>query len=71
MAKPKKDTKQARRAHPYALAYPINEAASVVGVSRSLIYDLMAEGKLQSIKLKGKRLIPRAALEQLLTEAGE
>ena len=71
MAKRKKRKKRVRPAHPYAISYSADEAAKVIGVSRAFVYDLMAEGKLQSIKLKGKRLIPRAALEQLLTEAGE
>ena len=71
MAKRKKRKKRVRPAHPYAISYAADEAAKVIGVSRAFVYDLMAEGKLQSIKLQGKRLIPRAALEQLLTEAGE
>ena len=71
LAKRKKGKKRVRPAHPHALAYPINEAASVVGVSRSLIYDLIARGELESFKIRSKRLIARSALEKLIPEAAE
>lgn len=57
--------------HLGALSYSVHEAARMIGVSRAFIYSLIAEGKLQSFKLKGKRLIARSALEQLITEATE
>jgi excisionase family DNA binding protein len=44
-------------------------AASVYGVSRTLIYEWMKSGKLASVKLGGARLIPVDALEALLTGA--
>jgi excisionase family DNA binding protein len=51
-----------------ALAYRINDAAAVTGLSRSKLYELIAEGRLRSIKVAGRRLIPRDALEALLSE---
>ncbi len=71
MANRKKGEKRVRPAHPHALAYSINEAASVLGVSRSLIYDLLAEGELESFKIRSKHLIARSALEKLIPEAAE
>lgn len=66
-----KRKKRVRPAHPHALAYPIDEAASVVGVSRSLIYELLADGELESFKIRSKHLISRSALEKLIPEAAK
>jgi len=42
------------------------DAASVYGVSRTLIYEWIKSGRLASVKLGGARLIPVDALEALL-----
>jgi hypothetical protein len=52
-----------------ALAYGINDAVRISGLSRSSIYVLIAEQKLKSIKVRGRRLIPAAALRDLLQGA--
>jgi excisionase family DNA binding protein len=49
-------------------ALRINEAASLYGISRSTIYKIMAAGTLRSVKIGGRRLIPRDALEALIAE---
>jgi excisionase family DNA binding protein len=56
---PKPDEKRALR---------VKEAAVLYGLSRSTIYVLMDAGKLRSVKIGGRRLIPRDALEALLSE---
>jgi excisionase family DNA binding protein len=48
------------------LAFRIREGAAVVGLSRSTIYKLMAQGALHTVKVRGRRLIPRAELVALL-----
>jgi excisionase family DNA binding protein len=48
------------------LAYRVNDAAKVAGLSRSSLYSLMSEGKLRSILVAGRRLIPADALRDLL-----
>jgi excisionase family DNA binding protein len=50
------------------LAYRPTEAARIIGVSRSRIYDLMAEGVLPYAQLDGVRLIRRQALDDLLVQ---
>ncbi|TVR25379.1 MAG: DNA-binding protein [Nitriliruptor sp.] len=45
------------------LLYRINEASEVSSISRSRLYELMASGELESVKLGSTRLIPHAALE--------
>jgi excisionase family DNA binding protein len=48
------------------LALRVNEAAAVTGLSRSTLYVLMRKGSLRSVRVAGRRLIPRDALEALL-----
>lgn len=48
------------------LAYSVKDAASVLGVSRSTVYELIASGELRSTKLGSRRLIRREALMSLL-----
>jgi len=47
-------------------AYRVNEAASVYRVSRSTLYKLLNEGALPTVKIAGRRLIPRDAMEALI-----
>jgi excisionase family DNA binding protein len=49
-----------------ALAYGVNDAAKVTGLSRSSIYNLIGEGRLRSVLVAGRRLIPADALHDLL-----
>jgi excisionase family DNA binding protein len=44
-------------------------AASMYGISRTLIYEWIKSGRLASVKLGGARLIPVDALEALLAGA--
>ena len=48
------------------LAYRINEACDVMGLSRSTIYNLAAQGKLNIRKVAGRSLIARSDLLALL-----
>ena len=50
-------------------AFRVNDAAATYGISRSTIYILMKEGRLATVKIAGRRLIPRDALEILLKGA--
>jgi excisionase family DNA binding protein len=43
--------------HLQKLAYSIAESAKVSGLSRSLLYEAIRLGELQSIKIRGRRLI--------------
>jgi excisionase family DNA binding protein len=49
-------------------AFQVNEFAAAHGISRSTIYALMKEGKLRTIVIGGRRLIPKDAAEALLRE---
>jgi excisionase family DNA binding protein len=48
------------------LAYSVDEAARLTGLSRDLLYDQMRQGNLASIKVGRRRLITRQHLRQFL-----
>jgi excisionase family DNA binding protein len=52
-------------------AYAVKEAAELIGVSRSMLYLLMKNGALRTVKLGGRRLVPRDAIEALLAGASK
>jgi excisionase family DNA binding protein len=47
------------------------EAAALLGVCRDTVYVLMRAGRLRSVKLGRARLIPVAAIEELLSDCEE
>ncbi len=48
------------------LAYSVDEAARLTGLSRDLLYDQMRQGHLDYLKIGRRRLITRQHLEQFL-----
>jgi len=50
-------------------AYTVNEAAAVIGISRSSVYNLISDGRLQSVRIAGRRLFPREAIEAMIAKA--
>jgi excisionase family DNA binding protein len=57
-------------AHPdERLAYSVDEAAQITGLSRDLLYDQMRTGKLAYLKVGRRRIITRQHLEAFLTRA--
>lgn len=51
----------------HALALGINAAAEAMSISRSLIYNMIRDGRLKSVKIAGRTLIPRSEIERLLS----
>ena len=49
------------------IAYSVNEAAAITGLSRDLLYDQMRAGKLAYLKVGRRRIITRQHLEAFLT----
>jgi excisionase family DNA binding protein len=52
---------------PESLAFRVEEAARLIGVSRATLYVLISAGDLHTIKIRKRRLVPRQALLKLLT----
>jgi excisionase family DNA binding protein len=46
--------------------FSVGEAAALAGLSVSFLYVLLQCGALRSVKVRGRRLIPREALDDLL-----
>ena len=42
-----------------------NEAIRISGIGRTMLYEMIANGEIVSIKLRGKRLISYASIETL------
>jgi excisionase family DNA binding protein len=47
----------------------VDEAAKVLGIGRNQTYDGIKRGEIPSIKIGKRILVPRAALEAMLTGA--
>ena len=52
-------------------AYRVLEACNDFGLGRSNIYKLIKDGKLRTVKVGGRRLIPAESLEALLQGEAE
>ena len=48
------------------LAYTVPQACHVLSISRTSLYELINAGTLRTVKLAGRRLIPRTACEAVL-----
>ena len=54
------------------LVYTVVEAAQLLGISRATAYNLVAQGKLPSVRISERRLIiPKVAIANLLAEASK
>jgi predicted site-specific integrase-resolvase len=53
------------------LGYPIKLFCSGIGISRSSAYKLMRAGKLKSIRVAGRRIVPAAEAERIANEGAE
>jgi excisionase family DNA binding protein len=51
------------------LAYSVEEAARITGLSRDLLYAEMRAGRLAYLKVGRRRIITRQHLEAFLTQA--
>ena len=53
------------------LTYTIAEAGKLLGISRGSAYEAAKSGDIPVLKIGGRLLVPRVALEQLLAHAGQ
>lgn len=57
-------------APPMPLMLTVDETAALLRLHRLTVYKQAREGKLPSVKIGGRRLVPAAAIERLLTVPG-
>ena len=50
------------------LCFSIPEAARMLGISRGLAYELARSGQIPVLRLGKRLLVPKAALERLLSQ---
>jgi excisionase family DNA binding protein len=48
------------------LLYTVREAAELLSIGRVKLYELVAAGRIESVRLDGSRRIPREALEEFI-----
>ena len=46
------------------ILYSVSEAAEVLSIGRTTLYSLIKSGDIESIMVRGRRLIPRESLER-------
>jgi excisionase family DNA binding protein len=53
------------------LAYSPLETARMLGIGRTLLYELIDRGEIKSLRIGARRLIRRSAIERFLAEREE
>jgi hypothetical protein len=48
------------------ILYTIPETGKILGVSRTLVYSLVAHGDLDRVKLRNRAMITRASIDRLI-----
>jgi excisionase family DNA binding protein len=54
---------------PQKIAYTIRQAVAVTGIGRSKLYEMIRDGEIVAVKIRGQRLIERAEIEALFPRA--
>lgn len=49
------------------LAYRVNEFCRKIGIGRSSLYGLIKDGKIRTVIIAGRRLVPASEAERLLS----
>lgn len=53
------------------LLHTVDRACLVMGIGRTSVYKLISEGKLRTVRIAGRTLVPHASIEELLAGALE
>lgn len=56
-----------KKLHEQRLAYSVGEFCHVSGLGRTLVFAMLRDGRLSSVRVAGRRLIPVAAARALLS----
>ncbi len=51
--------------------YGVQEAAKILGIGRNAAYEAARRGDIPTIRIGGRILVPKAALERMLERAGQ
>ena len=53
---------------PEQMCYSVKDAAALLSMSRTKMFELIGRGDVQSLKIDGKRLVPDSALRALIAK---
>jgi excisionase family DNA binding protein len=67
-AKPPEAVRQDDDQRPERLALSVEEASDLLGISKWLGYEMVAQGILPALRLGRRLVVPRVALERMLEE---
>ncbi len=56
----------AAQVSPYVLALSVDDTCKALGIGRTLLYQLVAAGRLRSFQIAGRRLFQKSELEAFL-----
>jgi excisionase family DNA binding protein len=56
---------------PPRATYGVQEAAKILGIGRNAAYEAARRGEIPTIRIGGRILVPKAALESMLEKAGQ
>jgi excisionase family DNA binding protein len=51
------------------LAYSVEEVGRLLGIGRTLAYAAVARGEIPSVKIGGRTIVPKVAVERMLAQA--
>jgi excisionase family DNA binding protein len=57
----------AAQASPYLLALRVDDACNALGIGRTMLYELVAAGRLKSFQIGGRRLFAKSELEAFVS----
>ena len=55
---------------PPRATYGVQEAAKILGIGRNAAYEAARRGEIPTIRIGGRILVPKAALDNMLEKAG-
>jgi len=53
------------------LAYQVDQFCEIIGIGRTALYKLIKQGKIKTITIGGRRLIPRSEALRLVQEGSQ
>ena len=68
---PTQDHPGFRTAHTMPRLLAIKQAIYELGISRTALYELIKDGKLKTVKIGRRRLVPIEAIEELVAGLGK
>jgi excisionase family DNA binding protein len=51
-----------------AQLHPVESVMNRLGVGRSMVFELMSSGRLRSVKVGRRRLVPESAIREFIAE---